>query len=308
MSDIARLTVAALEAHGFERLFCLPGVQNDDFFDALFDAQDRLPPIVARHEQACSYMAAGAEQASGRPQAYCVVPGQGVLNAAAGHSVAHALGARVLALIGQIPTGMIGRGFGALHEIEDQTAALRTISKRIEAVRGSDGAVEAMARAMRAVTSGRPGTAVLEVPATEWAKPVDWDAAALQGEAEVVPLPEAQLDAAAAALARAQRPVILAGGGARDASPALTALAEALGAPVSGGLNGKGAIDARHPLWLELPAMHRLWPEADVALGVGTRLLPLGEWGVDEALTTVLLSATTGRSAPTRPAASGSAL
>jgi len=86
-------------------------------------------------------------------------------------------------------------------------------------------------------------------------------------------------------------PLILAGGGARDVSPALTTLAELLGAPVSGGLNGKGALDARHPLWLELPAMHRLWPESDTVLGIGTRMLPLLEWGSDADLTSILLSA-----------------
>jgi acetolactate synthase-1/2/3 large subunit len=290
MTDIARMTVAALKAHGFERLFCLPGVQNDDFFDALHDDQDAIRPIVTRHEQACSYMAVGAELASGKPQAYCVVPGQGVLNAAAGHSIAYATSSRVFALIGQIPTSTLGKGIGMLHEIGDQTACLRSISKRIEEIRGPDGAVEAAARALTAATTGRPAPAVLEIPVTEWAKPVEWTDADLHAAPETIPLPEAALDAAAEALAGAERPMIFAGGGARNVQPILTELAEVLGAPVTGGWNGKGAVDARHPLWLELPPAHQLWPEVDVAFGVGTRMLPLREWGTDDALTTIVLS------------------
>ncbi|MEM6744837.1 MAG: thiamine pyrophosphate-dependent enzyme [Pseudomonadota bacterium] len=290
MSDIARMTVAAMQAHGIERLFCLPGVQNDDFFDALYDAQGAIRPFVARHEQACSYMAVGAELATGKPQAYCVVPGQGVLNAAAGHSIAFATSSRIFALIGQIPTSTLGKGIGMLHEIGDQTACLRTISKRIEEIRGPDGAVEAAARTLTAATTGIPAPAVLEIPVTEWAKPVEWTDADLRAEAERLPLPEAALDAAAEALAKAERPMIFAGGGARNVQRVLTELAETLGAPVTGGWNGKGAVDARHPLWLELPPAHQLWPEVDVVLGVGTRMLPMREWGTDDALTSIVLS------------------
>jgi acetolactate synthase-1/2/3 large subunit len=143
---------------------------------------------------------------------------------------------------------------------------------------------------MTAAVSGRPQPSVLEIPVTEWAKPVAWTEADLKAEPETVPLPEAALDAAAEALARAERPMIFAGGGARNVQPVLTELAELLGAPVTGGWNGKGSVDARHPLWIELPVAHQIWPEVDVALGVGTRMLPLREWGADDALATILLS------------------
>ena len=79
---IAQHTVDALRLAGIDTLSCLPGVQNDDFFDAVFDADD-ITPIVARHEQGAAYMALGAAQASGRPAACCVVPGPGLLNASA---------------------------------------------------------------------------------------------------------------------------------------------------------------------------------------------------------------------------------
>ena len=85
---MARMTggeavVRALLANGIDTLFVLPGVQNDALFSALYDAADRLRVIVVRHEQAAGYMAYGYAAATGRPGAYCVVPGPGFLNTTA---------------------------------------------------------------------------------------------------------------------------------------------------------------------------------------------------------------------------------
>ena len=64
---VASLVVESLIANGFDQLYCLPGVQNDDFFDALYDRQDALTPIQTRHEQGAAYMATGAAIATGQP-------------------------------------------------------------------------------------------------------------------------------------------------------------------------------------------------------------------------------------------------
>ena len=73
--SIAQHILDGMRATGIRQLFCLPGVQNDPFFDAVVDARDWLEVIVTRHEQGCAYMAMGAAQATGRPTAMCVVPG-----------------------------------------------------------------------------------------------------------------------------------------------------------------------------------------------------------------------------------------
>ena len=75
--------VQALLAQAVDTLFVLPGVQNDALFSALYDAAEHLRVIVTRHEQAAGYMAYGYAAASGRPGAYCVVPGPGFLNTTA---------------------------------------------------------------------------------------------------------------------------------------------------------------------------------------------------------------------------------
>ena len=76
----AQVIVKMLELNGIDRLFCLPGVQNDLLFDVLFDAAERIRIVHTRHEQGAGYMALGAALATGRPSAYCVVPGPGFLN------------------------------------------------------------------------------------------------------------------------------------------------------------------------------------------------------------------------------------
>src|SRR4029079_9981846 len=112
---IARQVVEAIRLAGIDTLFCLPGVQNDDFFDALVDARD-IRPIVTRHEQGAAYMANGASLVAGKPAAFCVVPGPGLLNAGAALTSGYWSNARVLAVVGEIATAARGRGFGLVAE------------------------------------------------------------------------------------------------------------------------------------------------------------------------------------------------
>ena len=94
----AQIVIERLIAHGIDTLYCLPGVQNDPFFDALFTETNRLRPIHTRHEQGAAYMALGAAMATGKPAAYCVVPGPGFLNTSAALSQAYGNNAPVLAV------------------------------------------------------------------------------------------------------------------------------------------------------------------------------------------------------------------
>src|SRR5580765_6294652 len=120
----AEAIVASLIAHRLDTVYALPGVQNDHLFDALFKSSDLIRTVHSRHEQGAAYMALGAALATGKPQAYAVVPGPGLLNSSAALLTAYAMNAPVLALIGQIPDADIGRHLGHLHEIRDQAGIL----------------------------------------------------------------------------------------------------------------------------------------------------------------------------------------
>src|SRR2546428_13442810 len=79
----AEATVESLLRHGLDTVYALPGLHNDPLFDAFYHAAGRLRVIHPRHEQTTAYMALGAALASGKPQAFAVVPGPGLPNAGA---------------------------------------------------------------------------------------------------------------------------------------------------------------------------------------------------------------------------------
>src|SRR6202163_3278307 len=164
----AEATVAALIAHGLDTIYALPGVHNNALFDALFRAADRIRTVHTRHEQGAAYMALGAALATGRTQAYSVVPGPGLLNSSAALLTAYGTNAPVLALIGHIPQAAIGRMLGHLHEIRDQAgiiARLVDFYARIHAPAQAPGLVAA---AIASMGSGRPGPAALECAIDVW--------------------------------------------------------------------------------------------------------------------------------------------
>jgi acetolactate synthase-1/2/3 large subunit len=275
---IAQLILDGMRASGIRQLFCLPGVQNDPFFDAVVDARDWLEVIVTRHEQGCAYLAMGAAQATGRPTAMCVVPGPGLLNASAGLSSACGGGARVLAIVGQIHSPLLGKGFRVLHELDDQPAVLGQITKHAAIVRDADEAAQQIQDALNELVSGTPRPVAIEVPADMWARP----APGVVGPG-IRTMPTISLDcvdAAAAKLRAAVNPLIWVGTGAQDAAPAVRQLAELLQAPVSTRRMGHGVLDETDPLFAPMGLAHRMWPDVDLVMGIGTRIeFPLLQWG-----------------------------
>jgi acetolactate synthase-1/2/3 large subunit len=277
--------IRSLLAHDISTIYCLPGVQSDHLFNAMFDAGDALTVVHTRHEQGAAYMALGAALATGKPAAYSVVPGPGFLNSTAALATAYSTGARVVAVVGQLPSHAIGKGHGLLHEIPDQLGILRKLTKWADRADKPHDAPGIVARAFKELRSGRPRPVGIEVPPDM-----------LQARAEVelmAPLPldpapaldEDAIARAADLLAKAQCPVIFVGGGALDAAAEVRELAERLGAPVVAYRRGKGVLDDRHPLSHMLPGGHALWRSADVVLAVGTRLqMQVSGWGTDDKL------------------------
>jgi acetolactate synthase-1/2/3 large subunit len=106
------------------------------------------------------------------------------------------------------------------------------------------------------------------------------------------PVDEDAVEAAARILGAAKNPMIVCGGGAQDSSEEVTALAAMLQAPVLGYRRGRGVLDSRDPLSVTLPLGRELWAEADVVLGVGTRLhMQETAWGVDDDLAIIRIDA-----------------
>jgi acetolactate synthase-1/2/3 large subunit len=278
---MARMTggealVKQLAREGVQVVFGLPGVQIYGALVALRD-EPGIRFIQTRHEQATSYMADGYARAGGRVGTALVVPGPGLLNAAAGLSTAYSASSPVLMISGQVPRAQLGRDIGVLHEVNDQQQAIAPVTKwrrRVLEVAEVPAAVRA---AMHHLLTGRPRPVEIEMPPETMED---------EGEVELLD-PTEPVRAAAAApdvaravemLVGARAPVIYAGGGAvaAGAGEALGALADYVQAPVITSAEGKGVISDGNPLslgaavWPNSPVRNHLLA-ADLILAVGTR-------------------------------------
>lgn len=284
---MARMTggqalLKSLQKHGVDTIFGLPGVQMDHFYNALYDDRDAVRVIHTRHEQGAAYMAFGYAESSGRVGTYAVVPGPGLLNSATALATAYACNTPVLAISGQIPLPTIGRGLGLLHEIPDQLALIRGITKWAERIDHPAEAPDLVREAFRQLHTGRIRPVELEMPMDVMAQKAEVTLPEPTSDYEK-PGPDPDLiDQAAELLGKAERPMIFVGGGVIGAEEELLEVAEMLQAPVVSHHRGRGAVSDNHYLSLTSPAGYRLWAKADVVLGVGTRLQhPRMVWGVD---------------------------
>ncbi|MGS1016929.1 thiamine pyrophosphate-dependent enzyme [Allosphingosinicella humi] len=268
----AEALLGQIMANGVDTIFGLPGGQLDYFFDAMHNAGDKLRLFGTRHEQGAAYMAFGYARSTGKPGVYTVVPGPGVLNTTAAICSAYATNAPVFCLTGQIPTQGLGKGIGYLHELPDQLATMRTLTKWADRAMTPESAPALVNEGFRQMLSGRPRPVSLEMPMDVMAAQKDvalLPAATLdQGPA----LDEDAIADAVALLKNARNPLIIAGGGAIAAGPALEQLATMLQAPVVAFRSGRGVVSDRSPLSQMFPAGYELWKTADVVIGIGSRM------------------------------------
>ena len=272
--------VDSLLRHGVDTIFGLPGVQMYGLFDAFARNANRLKVINARHEQTTAYMALGYAQSTGKPSAFTVVPGPGVMNTMGALTTAWGVNAPIMCITGQVPSPMIGRGRGQLHEMPDQLGTLKTLLKFAERIEHPTEAPQVMARAFQAMTSGRPGPVAVEMPWDMFSATADVTTMDPLGKREN-PVPDPDKIAALAKLVDgAKAPMIWVGGGAVDAGPEILALAEKIGAAVVSFRMGKGVVDSRHPLSLGTVGGFELWDKnTDLLIGIGTRLdVPIARW------------------------------
>ena len=264
----AQVIVAALERAGVEVCFGLPGVHNLALWQALKDSPMRL--VGVRHEQAAAYAADGYARATGKLGVAITTTGPGAANTLGAVGEAWASRSPILVIATDIPTTLRRPGVyrGALHETAGQADMFRPVVKA--------GAVAASAAELgKAVTFAlRPhgGPVYLEVPTDLLSAPAEPFTAA-----ETAPMPGFHGDDRAYELIdAAERPLIWAGGGARDRAGEVAALAERLAAPVLTTYTGRGVIPPGHPCDVgmppHVPAAGRLWDEADLVISFGSDL------------------------------------
>ena len=201
----------SLVGEGVEVVFGLPGIQIYGIVAALRD-EPGIRMISTRHEQATTYMADGYARASGKPGVALVVPGAGLYNAAPGLTNAYARSAPVLAIVGQIPRGAIGKNRGAVHEIANQAGVVSPVTKwQGQAARPRE-VPDAVFEAFRQMRTGRPRPVLLEMPPEAG---VEREEVQLRSPARIsrITPSEEDLREAAQVIAQANTPLIYAGGG-----------------------------------------------------------------------------------------------
>jgi acetolactate synthase-1/2/3 large subunit len=271
----ARATTEALRSEGVTHVFGLPGTTIMHLIDA-FAQQDEIRYITVRHEQVAAFMADGFARASGEVGVCMASRGPGAANLSIGVHNAHAESVPLLAIVGQVADDIYYRD--AFEEM-DLVRFFEPVTKRTFEVHDANRIPELTQRAIRDAVSGRPGPVLLSLPLD--AQTAEVSAAPLPRFRPAPPAPdETAIHAAAALLADAERPVIIAGGGTCNPSgydTNLIKLAERLRAPVVTTWLRKNAFPNDSPLFCgslgygAVEVTDGLVRDADVILALGCR-------------------------------------
>ncbi len=271
--SVGEYLVACLEAYGVEIVFGIPGVHTVELYRGIRGSGIRH--VTPRHEQGAGFMADGYARVTGKPGVCWIITGPGLTNIATAVSQARQDSIPMLVITSANRTAELGRRIGALHELADQRQVAKSLFVESHRLLDIAGLPSALAQAFAVFDSARPGPVHIELPLDLLSRSTSGLAVAQPraGRHAVVPSAD-ELDRAAALLNGAQRPVVLAGGGACFAGEELRSLAEALDAPVVMTTNGRGLLPAGHPLAVpaspSLAAVREEVASADVVLAVGT--------------------------------------
>jgi acetolactate synthase-1/2/3 large subunit len=255
------------------------------FLDAFYDHQEKIKPILIRHEQVGANMADGWFKGSHQPGVFCVHGGPGLQNTVIGLATSLVHSSAVIAIAGITSTQWWGKGGHqelGVKEDADSSSICKPIVKQTWGIVRADRIPEIMHRAFNVATTGKPGPVLLSVPVDMFNQAADVEISdPPHHKPQRLPMGDpSSLERMAEILTAAERPVLIAGGGAiiSECGPELQKLAEKLSIPVATSYSGKGAFPEDHILSISAVGAwgtrcaNRLISEADTVLALGTRL------------------------------------
>ncbi|HUQ44044.1 MAG TPA: biosynthetic-type acetolactate synthase large subunit [Candidatus Limnocylindria bacterium] len=276
----ADVVCEAVLRQGVDVIFSYPGGVILPLYDILGD-YPQLRHVLVRHEQGGAHAADGYARVTGNVGVAFGTSGPGATNLVTGIGTAMLDSIPMVAITGNVPSALIGKD--AFQEIDINGITL-PMTKHNYLVRDADELPRVIAEAFHITRSGRPGPVHVDITKdalqqeTLAEHPSDEDViAGLPGFRPTMEGNYKQLKLAAAEIAAAERPVILAGHGIlhAHAEAELVAFAEKLNAPVAWTLLGIGAIDERHPLAYGFMGMHG-WKHVNRAIQSADLLVALG--------------------------------
>ena len=274
----AQILLESLKREGVDVLFGYPGGAVIDIYDELPRHQE-IRHVLVRHEQGAVHAADGYARASGKVGACLVTSGPGATNTVTGIATAYSDSIPLVVITGQVPTKLIGND--AFQEV-DIVGITRPCTKHNFLVKDINKLALTIRQAFYLARTGRPGPVLVDLPKDIMQARAEfiWPEDVYMRSYNPTYKPNLnQLRRSVEELARAERPVILAGGGVimSNAAEALTSLARKLQIPVTCSLMGLGAFPATDPLWLGMVGMHGTYAanlainNADVLVCVGAR-------------------------------------
>lgn len=273
----AKALIQALEKEAVDVVFGLPGGANLPIYDALVGAN--LRHILVRHEQSAAHMADGYARIKRKAGVCFATSGPGATNIITGIATAYADSSPIVTVTGQVPLAMIGKD--AFQET-DIIGIANPCTKYSFQPRAAGEIPEAVKKAFFIAESGRPGPVLVDIPKDVQQATAEMkfpDLIKVRGYNPIVDADLSELGRAVDLLFKAERPIIMAGGGVilSGAFSELQALAELLMIPVVTTFKGKGAFPENHPLAMGPIGMHghaeanKIILEADLILAIGAR-------------------------------------
>jgi acetolactate synthase-1/2/3 large subunit len=274
MLTCGELLVRLLEDLGVDTVFGIPGVHTVELYRGL--PATRIRHITPRHEQGAGFMADGYARVSGKPGVCFIITGPGMTNILTAMAQAYGDSIPMLVISSVNRTEQLGTGGGWLHELPSQRALVAGVAAFSHTLMRPDELPEVLSRAFAVFSSQRPRPVHIEIPTDVITAPVEHVSRELHALPGLpAPAPDA-ISRAAQLLKAAQRPVVLLGGGTRDAAEEAVALVEALDAPAACTINAKGVLPKGHPLSVgsnqSLVPVRELVLQSDVVLAIGTEL------------------------------------
>jgi 5-guanidino-2-oxopentanoate decarboxylase len=272
--NIGGYLVDLLVANEIDTVFGIPGVHNLELYRGL--AAVNFHHVLVRHEQGAGFAADGYARLSGRPAVAFVISGPGLTNILTAAAQAYSDSIPLLVIASAPVRASLGKQWGVLHELKDQTALAAQVFGLARSAQTAEDVRDHLRLCLASLRTGRPRPAYLEIPLDLLSQPTSLQA---QRFAQPALRPQAdpdQVDAAVRLLSVAARPIIIAGGGARHAGPAIHRLVDLLDCPLITTTAGKGVLPDAHPanFGASLPyaPARQLIADADVVLAVGTEL------------------------------------
>lgn len=272
----AEIIIKVLLEQGVDTVFGYPGGNVLNIYDELYKYQDRITHYTTCHEQGAAHAADGYARATGKPGVVIATSGPGATNLVTGIACAYFDSTPMVAVTGNVPSGLLGRD--SFQEV-DIAGITMPVTKHNYIAKDIDRLADILREAFQVAISGRPGPVLVDVPKDVQLATTEYEAMPMQVPRPDHPVDMQELEQALEVIRQSKRPFIYCGGGIvlADASEELQKLAELIDAPIGSSMMGLSSVPTCNPCFLGMTGMHgrfastKAQSECDLLIAVGAR-------------------------------------